>query len=105
MTNEGICIDSLTKSSEDHNDSLVRIVTCARTNRQRWMYNIKSQQIVQNAESKCCLTGAALVADEFERVHTDVNKLDNFNLTLSPCAVNKFQRWVFLPLKWKDFDK
>lgn len=94
MTNEGICLDSLlNEANSDRNVSMVRIVPCARTTRQKWFYNIKTQQIVQNM-SDFCLTG--------QRNEPQQNQppTSSLNITMSPCNASKMQKWMLLPLQW-----
>lgn len=98
MTNEGICIDAVEKKLTETNSSLIRIVACAKSNRQKWFYNVKTQQIVQGTSNFC------LTADQSIEHNLDFNKItsESFNVTLSKCNESKIQKWVFLPVKWKD---
>lgn len=100
MTNEGICIDAVEKSVTETNSSLIRIVTCADSNRQKWFYNVKTQQIMQ-ATSNFCLTADRSVDKyfgEFNRITSE-----SFNVTLSKCSEGgKLQKWILLPFKWRD---
>lgn len=99
MTNEGICIDAVEKTLTETNSSLIRIVTCAQSNRQKWLYNVKTQQIVQ-ATSNFCLTADQSVTNILE----DFNKIagESFNVTLSRCNESTLQKWILLPFKWKN---
>lgn len=99
MTNEGICVDAVEKQITDTNSSLIRIVNCAKSNRQKWFYNVKTQQIVQGT-SNFCLTADQSVENNLE----NFNKItsESFNVTLSKCNESKLQKWVLLPFKWKD---
>lgn len=99
MTNEGICIDAVEKTSTEVESSLVRMVTCAESNRQKWIYNVKTQQIEQGT-SNFCLTADPSVEQVFE----EFNKFtgESFNVTLSKCNDSKLQKWIFLPFEWKD---
>lgn len=99
MTNEGICIDVIEKTSTDTNSSLVRIVTCAESNRQKWIYNVKTQQIVQG-KSNFCLTADRSVENKLENF--DKITSESFNITLSMCNESKLQKWILFPFKWKD---
>lgn len=98
MTNEGICVDAVEKAVAETNSSLVRIVTCAESNRQKWFYNVKTQQIVQGT-SNFCLTADQSVEKNLE----NLSKIsgESFNVTLSTCNENKLQKWILLPFKWK----
>lgn len=100
MTNEGICIDAVEKTVTETNSSLIRIVACAESNRQKWFYNVKTQQIVQGTSNFC------LTADpSFEQVFEEFDKVrmnESFNVTLTRCNESKLQKWILLPFKWKD---
>lgn len=100
MTNEGVCLDAFEKMAGEKNSSLVRIVSCGETNRQRWSFNIRTQQIVQHL-SEFCLTASSKLENAF---HDNAAKLTGFslNISLSPCVQEeKFQKWVFLPMNWR----
>lgn len=94
MTNEGICLDSIEKELGEEKPSLVRIVSCAKSNRQKWFYNVKTQQIVQNL-SKFCLTVA---------VDIHATAISKTNLTLSLCTESVLQKFLLYPINWR-FDK
>ncbi|KAG4070038.1 hypothetical protein HA402_013698 [Bradysia odoriphaga] len=98
MTNEGVCVDAVEKGATETNSSMVRIVTCAESKRQKWLYNVKTQQIVQGTSNFC------LTADQSVEKHLDnFPRLTNesFNVTLSVCNESKLQKWILLPFKWK----
>lgn len=98
MTNEGICIDAVEKTATETDSSMVRIVTCAESKRQKWLYNVKTQQIVQGTTNFC------LMADQsVEKSLDNLSQLmdESFNVTLSLCNESKLQKWILLPFKWK----
>lgn len=101
MTNEGICLDAFEKMAGEKNASLVRIVSCGETNRQRWTFDIRTQQIVQHL-SDFCLTASSKLERNYQEQQHDKDVIEsNYNISLSPCTDDKWQKWVFLPLDWK----
>ena len=100
MTNEGICIDAVEKTATETNSSVIRIVTCAESNRQKWVYNVKNQQIVQ-ANSNFCITADQSVEKSLEEIGSKITS-ESFNVTLSKCNESKLQKWILVPFKWKD---
>lgn len=102
MTNEGVCLDAFEKMAGDKNASLVRVVSCGETNRQRWTFDIRTQQIVQHLSDFCLTASSKLdrIYQQQEQRATDQNK-SNFNISLSPCTDERWQKWVFVPLDWK----
>lgn len=99
MTNEGICMDAMEKIATETDSSLVRMVTCAESNRQKWIYNVRTQQIEQG-NSNFCLTADSSVEQVFEGVNKVTS--ESFNVTLTKCNDSKLQKWIFLPFQWKD---
>lgn len=98
MTNEGICIDAIEKTSTETNSSMVRIVTCADSKRQKWLYNVRTQQIRQGA-SNFCLQADPSVEKNLDNFPQLTN--ESFNVTLSLCNESKLQKWILLPFEWK----
>lgn len=108
MANEGICLDALETFTANKNSSLARIVNCADTARQLWLYDFKTQHIIQPASNNC-LTAAsnvenALTSGRF--VHWGrigvKDEESKFNVSSAPCtADSKLQKWALLPFEWK----
>ncbi|KAJ6648658.1 Polypeptide N-acetylgalactosaminyltransferase 3 [Pseudolycoriella hygida] len=99
MTNEGICIDAVEKTSIETKSSLIRIVTCAESNRQKWIYDVRTQQIVQGT-SNFCLTADESVAKNLEDFGRNAG--ESFNVTLSKCHESNLQKWILFPFAWKN---
>lgn len=103
MTNEGICLDALEKFTEHKQSSLARIVNCADTVRQKWVYDFKLQQIRQD-ESGNCLTAvpnrqnATQPKLELNDLKNDENK---FIVQTESCKDSVQQKWMLFPLDWK----
>lgn len=105
-TNDGVCLDALETIEPKKNATIARIVNCANSPRQRWIYDFRQQQIIQR-DSKNCLT-----ADEAEsesdakpkmNVEGETTKQDENRLSanVAPCANLNSQKWILLPLNWK----
>lgn len=117
MANEGICLDALETFSAGKNSSLARIVNCADTPRQFWLYDFKTQHIIQR-DSNNCLTAAPNIENALAAVASQMamhwniaaqrtngplvkNEESKFNVSTTPCTESKLQKWMLLPFKWK----
>lgn len=110
MANEGICLDALETFASNKNSSLARIVNCAETTRQLWLYDFKTQHIVQSVSNNC-LTASANVKDESHAAKSQSalhwnnteqqNEQSKFNVSSAPCTESKLQKWMLLPFEWK----
>ena len=88
MADESVCLDSPTVSEVDE-ESTVRYQACNEVDRQRWIYDNETFNII-HAESNKCLT------------HPQAGTSDILNLNV--CQVqNTEQMWELVPEKWKDF--
>lgn len=112
MTNEGICLDALETFIANKQSSLARIVNCAETVRQKWLYDFKTQQIIQEISGNC-LTAvpnventsqpkSALIWNIAEhRSNNAPNEESKFNVNTEPCTESVQQKWMLLPFEWK----
>lgn len=113
MTNEGICLDALETFTANKQSSLARIVNCADTVRQKWLYNFKTQQIIQEISGNC-LTAVPNIENQSQpksaskwniaeqRSNNAPNEQSKFNVNAEPCVEkSELQKWMLLPFKWK----
>lgn len=115
MANEGICLDALDVFSANKNASLARIVNCGDTVRQIWLYDFKTQHIIQRSSGNC-LTAVPNIetaaphdmAAEWNNAVQRTNNMPNgkneeskFNVNSAPCTANALQKWMLLPFQWK----
>lgn len=84
MTNEGICLDSFDIPADM--TGIVRITECHNTLRQKWEYDVMTQQI-RHQGSKLCLT---------------VTEGGDRDVMAKKCNNENNQRWGFVPLPWKE---
>lgn len=116
MTNEGICLDALETFSANKQSSMARIVNCADTVRQKWLYNLKTQKIIQQTSGGPgnCLTATPNTGNEpklalrwniAEQHANDAPNVQNeeskFNVSTTPCTEDAQQKWMLLPFEWK----
>lgn len=111
MTNEGICLDALETFTANKQSSMARIVNCAETVRQKWLYDFKTQQIIQEVSGNC-LTAvrnvettsqkSALVWNIAEhRPNNTPNEESKFSVNTEACTKGEQQKWMLLPFRWK----
>lgn len=115
MTNEGICLDALEAFAANKQSSLARIVNCAETFRQKWTYDFKTQQIIQQMSGHC-LTAVPNVEDasqpklalQWNIAEQHPNNVLNakteeskFNVNTEACTENVLQKWMLIPFEWK----
>lgn len=103
MTNEGICLDALETFTANKQSSKARIVNCAETVRQKWLYNFKAQQIVQEISSNCLtVVPNTENASQSQPNNNAPNEENKFNVNAEPCREkNVQQKWMLLPFEWK----
>lgn len=112
MTNEGICLDALETFTANKQSSLARIVNCAETVRQKWLYNFKTQQIIQDVSGNC-LTAVpnvettpqpklALIWDVADHRSSNAPNVESkFTVNAAPCTESVQQKWMLVPFQWK----
>ena len=108
MTNEGVCLDALETFTANKQSSLARIVNCAETVRQKWLYDFKTQRIIQQISGNC-LTAEANVENASQpkmELHWNIasnvkNEESKFNVNTEPCKESAQQKWMLLPFEWK----
>lgn len=107
MANDGICLDALETFSANKSSSLARIVNCADTPRQLWLYDFKTQQIIQQTSSNC-LTAVPNIENTTTQSQRHTNNGPNvkneeskFNVSTAPCTDSVRQKWMLLPFQWK----
>lgn len=103
MTNEGVCLDAAEELNRTKNATVARIVTCAESVRQHWLYDIKSQQIRQKISGNC-LTMVRDVENAFDATAgagPSGTKENTIKVSVTPCTENQLQKWILLPLNWK----
>lgn len=102
MTNEGVCLDAAEELNQTKNVTIARIVTCADSPRQYWIYDMKSHQIRQRVSGNCLTASkdieSAIMASIFGYGGI---KESNFNVTVAPCTDGQLQKWLLFPLNWK----
>lgn len=103
MANEGICLDALETFALNKKSSLARIVNCADTVRQKWLYDFKLQQIRQGVSGNCLtavpnLENASQPKMDLDNLKNDESK---FNVHTAPCNDILQQKWMLLPFNWK----
>lgn len=115
MANEGLCVDALETFTANKQTSLARIVNCAETVRQKWLYDFKTQQIIQQISGHC-LTAVPNVENASEpklalrwniaeqrsnNAPNVKNEESKFNVNTEPCMESVQQKWMLLPFEWK----
>lgn len=107
MTNEGVCLDAAEELNQMKNATVARIVTCADSVRQYWLYDIQSQQIRQRISGNC-LTVDSDIRTAFDAQNVgsaaSANGQPHENtiaVSLTPCTENQLQKWILLPHAWK----
>lgn len=110
ITNEGICLDSLFNEETITKGSalMVRIVACQTTVRQKWHWEVRTQQLQLEAHRDVCVTAGDGTAGERSRLDVELNDGNSgaearFNVSLVQCArsLPQQQRWLLLPMPWK----
>lgn len=95
-------MDAAEELNHAKNATVARIVTCAESNRQRWTYDLKSQQIRQQVSGNCLTVSKdienAISAPIFGHSGTKESK---FNVSVAPCTETQLQKWILFPLNWK----
>lgn len=119
MANEGICLDALETFTANKSSSLARIVNCADTARQLWLYDFKTQHIIQQNSTNCLTAvpnneNAVATTQSMPAVHWSIirrhtnnglnvkNEESKFNVSTAPCMDGSpLQKWMLLPFEWK----
>lgn len=112
MTNDGICLDA-SSFTANKQSSLARIVNCAETERQKWLYSFETQQIIQEISGNC-LTAVPNVENASQpksamvwniadqRPNNAPNEESKFIVNAEPCKEKSVQqKWMLLPFEWK----
>ena len=101
MANDGVCLDAVEELEENQNSSLARIVNCAESIRQQWLYDFRNQQITHRGSNNC-LTASDEVEKLFnEPQHALQDRTVKINVHIAPCNGQKQQKWMLLPMNWK----
>lgn len=108
MTNEGICLDALETFGIGKQSSLARIVNCADTVRQKWLYDLKMQHIVQQTSGNCLSAAPNIqnashhIVEHGSNIAPNMkNKERKFTVNSAPCMENMQQKWMLFPFEWK----
>lgn len=101
MTNEGVCIDAVDELNPTKNFTNARIVTCADSPRQHWIYDMRTQELKQRATGNCLTASKDMdVINNAAIFEASSTKESNFNVTVMRCMNGQLQKWLLFPMSW-----
>ncbi|XP_055681573.1 polypeptide N-acetylgalactosaminyltransferase 3 [Lutzomyia longipalpis] len=90
MTDENLCLDASEKAAESTNNStMVRLITCADTVRQSWLYDADKLRILHKISSFC-----------FNRAQKD-EQGRRTEVVIEKCSQEVKESWIFIPYPWR----
>lgn len=91
--------------SEERPSTMARIVSCAATDRQRWLWDARTLQLRPADDNQLCAAAADGERQPFRDQLSGATVASTervFNVTVRRCAVgDELQKWVWLPLPWR----